>query len=354
MAQQIETEEPVVTKKPNRVIPIILGLIILVGIGFGIKEYIYYSKHEDTDDAQIDGDISPVVARVGGYVDSIAFEENTHVNKAQVLVKLDDRDYKIKVEQALSAQKGAGAGVGVSQSQIPTTEANSASVKAQVASAKAKLEQANKDYARYANLVKDGSVTQQQFDQAKATRDVAQANYTASQEQYRAAQEQLGTIRSQLKVSNTGVNQRQADVDFAKLQLTYTTIYSPTSGIVSKKNVQKGQLVQAGQTLFSVVNDNSIYVTANFKETQLNNLRSGEKVDLEVDAFPDLKLQGEVYNFSPATGAKFSLLPPDNATGNFVKVVQRVPVKVKINANKEIMEKLRPGMSVNVSVIYKD
>ncbi len=354
MAQEVETEEPVVAKKPNRVIPIILGLVILAGIVFGIREYIYYSKHEDTDDAQIDGDISPVVARVGGYVDSIAFEENTHVNKGQVLVKLDDRDYKIKVEQAQSAQKVAGAGIGVGQSQITTTTANSAEAKAQMQAANAKLEQANRDYARYANLVKDGSVTKQQFDQAKANRDVAQANYGAAQEQYKAAQLQIGTTRNQLKVTNTGVNQRQADVDFAKLQLSYTTIYAPASGIVSKKNVQKGQLVQAGQTLFSVVNDNSIYVTANFKETQLNNLRTGEKVDIKVDAYPDLKLEGEVYNFSPATGAKFSLLPPDNATGNFVKVVQRVPVKIKINASKEVLAKLRPGMSVDASVIYKD
>lgn len=354
MAQETETEEPVVPKKSNKVIPIILVLVILAGVVFGIKEYIYYSKHEDTDDAQIDADISPVVARVGGYVDSISFEENTHVNQGQVLVKLDDRDYKVRLEQARAAQKGAGASVGVGQSQISATTATSAGARAQAESAKARLEQANKDYDRYANLVKDGSVTQQQFDQAKATRDVARANYSAAQEQYKAAQQQIGTTRNQLQVTNTGVNQRQADVDFAKLQLSYTNIYSPASGIVSKKNVQKGQLVQAGQTLFSVVNDNSIYVTANFKETQLNNLRSGEKVDIEVDAFPDLKLQGTVYNFSPATGAKFSLLPPDNATGNFVKVVQRVPVKIKINANKEIMEKLRPGMSVNASVIYKD
>lgn len=354
MAQEAGTEAPVVEKKPNRVIPIILGLVILAGIVFGIREYIYYSKHEDTDDAQIDGDISPVVARVGGYVDSISFEENTHVKKGQVLVKLDDRDYKVKVEQAKAAQVSAGAGIGVSKSQIFTTTANSASARAQAESAKAKLEQAQKDYDRYANLVKDGSVTRQQFDQAKANRDVAQANYGAAQEQYKAAREQIGTTRNELKVTNTGVNQRQADVDFAKLQLTYTTVYSPASGIVSKKNVQKGQLVQAGQTLFSVVNDNSIFVTANFKETQLNNLRSKEKVNIEVDSYPDLKLQGEVYNFSPATGAKFSLLPPDNATGNFVKVVQRVPVKIKINASKDVLDKLRPGMSVNVSVIYKN
>jgi membrane fusion protein (multidrug efflux system) len=349
MAQEQEPK-----KKPNRVLPIVLGIILIGGIIFGIKEYIYYGKHIDTDDAQIDGDVSPVVARVGGYVDSIFFEENGHVVKGQVLVKLDDRDYKVRLEQALSAQKGASAGVGVGQSQIIAITANSSSARADVASAAAKLEKANKDYARYANLVKDGSVTQQQFDQVKSDRDVAEATYRAAQDQYKSALEQVGTSRNQLKVTDVGVTQRQADVDYAKLQLTYTTILAPASGIASKKNIQIGQLVQAGQTLFSIVNDNSLYITANFKETQLTNLKNGQKVDIEVDAYPDLKLKGEVYNFSPATGAKFSLLPPDNATGNFVKVVQRVPVKIKINADKETMAKLRPGMSVNVSVIYKD
>jgi membrane fusion protein (multidrug efflux system) len=342
------------TKKPNKVIPIILGIVLLGGIIFGIKEYIYFSKHEDTDDAQIDGDISPVVARVGGYVDSIFFEDNQHVTKDQVLVKIDDRDYKIKLEQAIAAKQGASSGTGVNESQILAQTANSSSAKAQEASAAARLEKANKDYARYANLVKDGSVTQQQFDQAKADRDVAEATYKAAQDQAKAAVEQIGTTRSQLTVTNTGITQRQVDVDYAKLQLSYTTVKSPASGIVSKKNIQIGQLVQAGQTLFSIVNDNSIYVTANFKETQLTKLKDGLKVNIEVDAYPDLKVEGVVYNFAPATGAKFSLLPPDNATGNFVKVVQRVPVKIKITADKEVMAKLRPGMSVNVSVIYKD
>ena len=349
MAQEQEPK-----KKPNKVIPIILGIILIGGIIFGIKEYIYYSKHIDTDDAQIDGDVSPVVARVGGYVDSIFFEENTHVNAGQVLVKIDDRDYKVRLEQAMSAQKGASAGVGVGQSQIIATAASSSSARAQAESAAARLEKADKDYARYANLVKDGSITQQQFDQAKADRDVAAATYRATQDQYKAALEQVGTSRNQLTVTNVGVTQRQADVDYAKLQLSYTTVTAPSSGITSKKNIQLGQLVQAGQTLFNIVNDNSIFITANFKETQLTNMKNGQKVDIDVDAFPDLKLHGEVYNFSPATGAKFSLLPPDNATGSFVKVVQRVPVKIKIDADKETMAKLRPGMSVNVSVIYKD
>src|ERR1700743_2506621 len=311
MAQEQEPK-----KKPNRVIPIVLGIILIGGIIFGIKEYIYYGKHIDTDDAQIDGDVSPVVARVGGYVDSIFFEENSHVTAGQVLVKLDDRDYKVKLEQALSAQKGASAGVGVGQSQIIATAANSSSARAQVESAAAKLEKANKDYDRYANLVKDGSITQQQFDQAKADLEVAQANYRASQDEYKAALEQVGTTKSQLNVTHTGVTQRQVDVDYAKLQLSYTIVKSPSSGITSKKNVQVGQLVQAGQTLFSIVNDSSIYITANFKETQLDKIRNGQKVEIDVDAYPDMKVQGEVYNFSPATGAKFSLLPPDNATGN--------------------------------------
>ncbi|HVW16326.1 MAG TPA: HlyD family secretion protein [Mucilaginibacter sp.] len=350
MANEHETPK----KKPNRVLPIVLGVILVAGIIFGIKEYIYYSKHIDTDDAQIDGDISPVVARVGGYVDSIFFQENQHVDKGQVLVKLDDRDYKVKLEQALAAKQSANAGVGVGQSQIIGTQANSSSARAQVESAQARLDQANKDYQRYANLVKDGSVTQQQFDQVKANRDVAEATYRAAQDQYRAALEQVGTTRNQLKVTNVGVTQRQADVDYAKLQLSYTTITAPSSGVTSKKNIQIGQLVQPGQTLFSIVNDHSVYITANFKETQLTNLKDGQKVNIDVDAYPDMKLHGEVYNFSPATGAKFSLLPPDNATGNYVKVVQRVPVKIKINAGKDTLALLRPGMSVSVSVIYKD
>lgn len=348
------TQETETKKKPNRVLPIILGIVLIGGAIFGIKEYIYFSKHVDTDDAQIDADISPVVARVGGYVDTIMFEENTHVKQGQLLVKIDPRDYQVKLEQAQAAQQGASAGVNVGQSQISTTAANASSARAEMQSAAARLEKVRKDYERYANLVKDGSITRQQFDQAKADLDVAQANYAAARDQYRASQQQIATSRSQLNVTNTGVTQRQVDIDYAKLQLSYTAIKSPASGLAAKKNVQVGQLVQAGQTLFSVVNDNSLYITANFKETQLEKIRNGQKVELKVDAYPDLDVTGTVYNFSPATGAKFSLLPPDNATGNFVKVVQRVPVKIKLQGKAEDIAKLRPGMSVDVSVITKD
>lgn len=354
MTTESTTEPTIEAKKKSKIVPIILAVLIVIGAIFGIKEYIYYSKHVDTDDAQIDGDISPVVARVGGYVNEIKFEEYTRVEEGQVLVTLDDRDYKVKLEQAMAGQQGANANVGVSESQIVATSANTSTAKANIESAKVKLWQAQKDYERYANLVKDGSITQQQYDQAKATRDVAQANFNASQDQYTAALKQVGTTKSQLQVSSNGVTQRQADVDFAKLQLSYTEIKAPATGFVSKKSIQKGQLVQAGQSLFSIINENSLYVTANFKETQLEEIRSGLKVNIEVDGYPDQKIDGEVYNFSPITGAKGSLLPPDNATGNFVKVVQRVPVKIKIKATKEILDKLRPGMSVKVSVSTKD
>lgn len=345
----METQE----KKKSKIVPIIILIVIIGGAIFGIKEFIYFSKHIDTEDAQIDGDISPVVSRVGGYVDSILFEENQHVSTGQLLVKLDERDYQIKVEQAAAAQQGASANIGVSQAQITATSANSTTAKANIEAARIKLWQTTKDYERYANLIEDGAITQQQFDQVKAQKETAQANYQAAQDQYKAALEQVGTTRSQLKVSNTGVDLKEADVDYAKLQLSYTAIASPATGIVSKKSVQKGQLVQAGQTLFSVVNDNSLFVTANFKETQLEKLNTGQKVEITVDAFPDVHVNGEIYNFSPATGAKFSLLPPDNATGNYVKVVQRVPVKIKITNGHDVMKKLRPGMSVKVSVLIE-
>jgi len=354
-------------KNKSKIVPIILGVLLVIGIVFGIVEWNYYSKHVDTDDAQIDGDISPVVARVGGYVKDINFEENTHVTEGQVLVKLDDNDYKVKLEQAQSGQQGASAGVGVAESQIAATQANTSTAKANVESARAnvqaaavKLNLAQKDFARFANLVKDGSVTQQAFDQSKAAKEsaeaakqAAQATFQAAQDQYNAAVKQVGTTKSQLAVSSNVISQRQSDIDFAKLQLSYTDIKSPASGIVSKKNIQKGQLVQAGQSLFSVVNDGSLYVTANFKETQLEKIKEGSKVEIEVDAYPNEKVEGEVYNFSPITGAKGSLLPPDNATGNFVKVVQRIPVKIKIHPSKELLAKLRPGMSVKASVSTK-
>jgi membrane fusion protein (multidrug efflux system) len=212
---------------------------------------------------------------------------------------------------------------------------------------------ANEDFNRYENLYNDHAITKAQFDDAKAEKDAAEAALTVAQTQVPAQNRKVSTNERQVGAAASNLASKQADIDFAKLQLTYTVITASADGIVSKRNIQLGQLVQAGQTLFAIVNDKGIYITANFKETQLEHLRVGEKVDIIADAYPDRTVQGVVESFSGATGAKFSLLPPDNATGNFVKVVQRVPVRIRLEADSAFISLLRPGMSVQVVVHTK-
>lgn len=347
------TMEATPQKQKKYIVPVILLVVIVAGSIFGIKQYYYHQNHEDTDDAQIDGDLSAVVTRVGGYIDSIGFEDNQRVMKGQVLVKLEDNEYRIKLAQAMAAQKTAGSKIGVSETQVSTTHTASLGFKAKIDEAKAKLWQADQDYERYAALIKNGSIPQQTFDKAKADRQIAQAALQSAEEQYKTAIAQIGNSRSELNVTNTATGQQQVDVNYAKLLLSYTTIKAPVSGIVTKRRVQMGQLLQAGQTLFAVVDENNLYVTANFKETQMQNIRAGQKAEVIVDAYPNEPIQGVVHNFAGTTGAKMSLLPPDNATGNFVKVVQRIPVKIKIKATQELLKKIRPGMNVEVSVLTK-
>lgn len=337
-------------KRKLKIFPIILALVLVAAAVFGVREYTYLKHHVDTDDAQIDGEISPVIARVGGYVDSIYFDENTYVKKGQLLLKIDDRDLKIKLKQAENAVKSAVSNVDVSRSNVSTTEGNLDVIQANIDLARTKLDQAEKNYVRYANLIKDHSITQQQFDAVKADRDAATAQLRSAQSQYEQAKRQISAVKSQVGATATTIDSRQADVDYDKLQLSYTNIYAPASGIASKKAVQAGQLIQPGQSLFAIVDMSQLYVTANFKETQIEKLQEGKPVKVAVDAFPDAEITGTVDKFSGATGAKFSLLPPDNASGNYVKVVQRVPVKILIKGDPKIISRLRPGMSVKVSV----
>lgn len=339
---------------PKKIMPVILGLVLIGGIIFGIKEYIYFQRYVTTDDAQVDGDISPVVARVGGYVKDIRFQDNQHVNAGDTLVILDDRDYKIKLEQAEAALKATNQNVDVTKSNVTAVAANISTAKANVDAAQVQLWKANQDFQRYQNLYNEQAITKAQFDGIRAEKESAEAALTAAQSQYAAVTKQVGATKQQVSAAASNLALRMADIDFARLQLSYTVITAPVPGIVSKRNIQIGQLVQPGQTMFAIVIDSSVYVTANFKETQMAHLKPGQKTDIEVDAYPNRKFEGVVDNFSGATGAKFSLLPPDNATGNFVKVVQRVPVKILFtNAGQQWMEKLRPGLSVNVSVHVK-
>jgi membrane fusion protein (multidrug efflux system) len=339
--------------KKKLLFPIILGLVLVGALIFTAKEYIYYQSHEVTDDAQVDADISPVIARVSGYVREIRFADNQFVHAGDTLVVLDDRDYRIKLQQVQAALSSTQQTVDVSQFQVSEAKTNIATAQANVDAAGVRVNKATEDFNRYQNLYNDRAITKAQYDDAKAEKDEADAALKVAETQVPVQNKRVSTNERQVGAAASNLASRQADIDFAKLQLSYTVIVAPATGIISKRNIQLGQLVQTGQTLVAIVNDKGIYITANFKETQLEHLQVGEKVDITADAFPDKKMPGSVESFSGATGAKFSLLPPDNATGNFVKVVQRVPVRIKLEADSSTTDLLRPGMSVQVVVHTK-
>lgn len=352
-------------KKTNKRFAIVLGLLVVVGGTFGISKYIHAQHHEETDDAQIDANISPAIPRVSGYIAEIKVKDNQMVKKGDTLLVLDGRDLAIKLEQAEAALLAAKSGLTVaeattsaSQANIATSEANTSAISAQIEAAKVNVWRATQDYNRYANLIKDHSITQQQFEQAQAQKQTAERQLQVLVEQKNAAARQTNAVASQsnataqqVSVANATIKQREADVENAKLNLSYTVITAPADGKISKVNLQAGQYIQAGQTLFSIVTNDAVWVVANFKETQLDKMKIGQRVIVKVDAFPGHDFEAKLTSFSPATGAKFALLPPDNASGNFVKVVQRVPVKIEFNnPNEEQVKQLRPGMNVNVDV----
>jgi membrane fusion protein (multidrug efflux system) len=306
----------------RKILLLIVALAVLGGVAFAVKEIVFYKHHAETDDAQIEGHIDPVIPKVAGYVTDVLVADNQKVAVEQVLVKIDPRDLQSKVDQARAALENARAKVAVAA--------------ANVASARTQSVKALQDLARYRVLRQKEEISQQQYDAAKAAAESADSVVTAAAQSVVAAQAEVG--------------QKRADLDFARLQLSYTTVTAPVSGVVSKKSVEIGQFVQAGQPLLAIVEDNETWVVANFKETQLKKMRVGQPVDLEIDAYPKKVFHGRVDSISPATGAKFALLPPDNATGNFTKVVQRVPVKIVFTDPPDPARPLRAGMSVNTIV----
>ncbi|MFI5263650.1 MAG: HlyD family secretion protein [Candidatus Kapaibacterium sp.] len=316
------------TGKKKTILSTLLGVVLLGGAGFGINEVTYYDRHVDTEDAHIDADISPVIVRIGGYIDSVRFVDNQRVSKGDTLVILDGRDYRVKLEQAEAGLTSSNSSVTVGEANIMTAEANIGAASADVEAAKTTLDHVS----------------------SEAERNAGQAHLTSMKARLRVAQKQADALREQLKSTFSSIDVKKADIDYAKLQLSYTIITAPVSGIVSKRVIQPGEYVQSGQSLFSIVNDTSIYVTANFKETQIQRMRQGQRVDLKVDAYPDTDFEGEVGSFSPATGSTWSMLPADNATGNFVKVIQRVPVKIMIAGSSAEKRMLKPGMNVKAIV----
>lgn len=353
--------------KKKFILPIFIGLLAIGGIIWGVNSYIYSRHHEETDDAQLEGNINPIIPKVAGYITSVLVEDNMFVKKGDTLFTIDQRDLANRVMLAEAAYNNALANLDVMRSNLSSAHANTdinhANVEtsdASIKSAEVRVWKANQDFERYKNLLADNSTTQQQFDAAKAEKDAADAQLvvlqkqlTTAQKQTQASQSQTISTEKQISVALATIEQRRADLEFARLQLSYTVITAPTDGVVSKKSIQVGQFVNAGQMLFSLVADDALWVVANFKETQLEKMKVGDEVEIEVDAFADKRLKGKVASFSKATGAKFSLLPPDNATGNFVKVVQRIPVKIIMADEHAVQERLSAGMSVKVAVAVK-
>ncbi len=369
------------SKTKKIIMPIIGVLLLVAAIIFAVKKISYAMHNEDTDNSQLETNIVPMAARISGYVDAVFVSENQRVRKGDTLVKLDDRDLKIKLKQAEINLKNAQANVhvvksnvqtadasaGVSATSITTAFANIESAKANIESAKVRAWNANENFKRYQQLFNETSATQAQYDQALTEKQsaekqiqiaekqlgIAQAQLKVAQQSASAAKTQASGVGTQIEVANVNIEQRQADVDFAKLQLSYAYITAPSDGYISKKGIQVGQLVNPGQNLMSVVDDSQLWVTANFKETQIEDMKIGQTVEIDVDAYPNHVFTGKIESIQAATGSKFSLLPADNATGNFVKVVQRIPVRITINDDKNDNYFLRAGMNVTVKVKVK-
>jgi membrane fusion protein (multidrug efflux system) len=335
----------------------ILAVLVVAGLVWGVKTYLYSRSHATTDDAQVDGHIVPVLAKVSGYIDQLNTDDNRHITAGDLAVLIDTSEYKVRLDQAEGDLRAAlaavglhGRGDGQAYAQVKTAEGQSAAYDAQIVAAQANYDKAQADLARYKELADKQIVSKLQLDAAQAAADGARADLLAAQKQAAAAGASVSGAEAGVTLAQARVLTARAQRDNAALQLSYTRVLAPASGLVSRKQVEPGQLVQAGQTLFSIVTDTGAYVTANYKETQLNDIRVGQHVVFGVDGYPNCTAEGIVESLAGATGAKFALLPPDNATGNFTKVVQRVPVRIKITKGCGDGRPLRPGMSVDTHI----
>jgi membrane fusion protein, multidrug efflux system len=382
-------------RRYRRVVLLVLGIVAALGLlTYGIRYVLHARAHESTDDAFIDGHIVGMSPKVASYVARVYVDDNTHVKAGDLLVELDPRDFEARVAQAranLAAtiqqhraassnarviERTAGAGVQQAEAAVETAErqvdgarSRFEQARALVVSAEAEATRAAADVRRYENLLKYGAVSHQERDNAVATTGKAAADLDAArqaqqaaadalrqqeaqlaQERARlasaqAAPDQIAQSRAQADQLAAQIVQYEAALRQAELELSYTKLSAPESGRVTRKSVEPGAYVQVGQTLFSIVPDR-VWVVANFKETQLRYMRPGQPVTVKVDAYPDRVFQGHVDSIQAGSGARFSLLPPENATGNYVKVVQRVPVKIVIDEAPDPQHVIGPGMSV--------
>ncbi|MEG1581080.1 MAG: HlyD family secretion protein [Bacteroidaceae bacterium] len=339
-------------RRRNILLNTVCILIALAGISWTIHYFWKYVNYEITNDAIVDQYIVPVNIRVSGYIKEVRFKEHQWVKKGDTLLILDNREYRIKLKDAEAALMDARASKNVLGSGIQASQDNVSIQNANIAEAKARLWQIEQDYHRYANLLQEESVSRQQYEQVKANYEAAKAHYEALLQQKNAAQSQSTETAKKTGTANALILRKEADKEMAELNLSYTVVTASHDGYMGRRTLEAGQLVQAGQTLSYLVRSNDKWITANYKETQIANIHIGQKVRIKVDAFSHKLFHGTVSAISEATGSKYSLIPTDNSAGNFVKIQQRIPVRIDFeDATPEDMKTLRAGMMVETEAL---
>ncbi|MDD5248952.1 MAG: HlyD family secretion protein [Rhodocyclaceae bacterium] len=345
-------------KKPN--LPRLVFAVAVVALAAWLGWRWWWGlTHVTTDDAQVEGHVVPVLPKVGGFVAAVKVVDNQAVKAGDLLVSIDDRDYRAKLAQAEAdlelalAAAGREGQTGQAAAQVAAARAAAAAARSNVEQALAGADKAQKDLERTRGLIAKKMVSPQALDAAEAAARAALAQLQASRDSAVSAGEQATASSAALRAALAKVDSARAARDLAAMQLADTRIAAPASGVVGSKSVEPGQFVQAGQPLMSVVPLDEVWVVANMKETDVRGIKPGAPVGIDVDAYPGADFAGTVDSLAPATGARFSLLPPDNATGNFTKVVQRVPVKILVKQSGDALRLLRPGMSVFVTISTK-
>jgi membrane fusion protein (multidrug efflux system) len=327
------------------------ALAVAAGV-WGVGVWRFGRVHVSTDNAQVDAHIVPVLAKVGGYVESVRFDDNERVQRGDLIVVLDDADLQVRLHEAeadLAAALAATGEEGVTgqvDAEVSVTRARREALEARLTAANAHRERAARDLERIRDLAEKRIASSQQLDAAEAAAAAAEADVSALEREVAAASAAETSASAATRAADARLQRARVLVAAARRSVEYSKVSAPVSGIVSRTQVEVGQLVQAGQPLAVVVADSALWITANLKETETADIRPGQGVLIEVDAYPGCEARGSVESVSPATGSKFALLPPDNATGNFTKVVQRVPVRIGVVEGCGAERPLRPGMSV--------
>jgi len=327
-------------------------LVVIIAIFYFANYFIRQEHYDETNDAQVESYINPVSARVSGYIKSVKFEEHQLVKQGDTLVLIDDKEYKTKVEEAEAIVEDSRAQVAVLDAGIESAEVGTLANKDQIDAARARLVQQTQDIKRYKNLIKEEAATGSDLDLVQSHYDVSVSDYNAAQNNLKTSYAKIKELKSRRALLAADLKRKTAELKLARINLKYTVIRAPYSGKLGRKTILEGQQVQVGQPLVAIVNEKDKWVTANFKETQVYGMYVGQPVDIEVDAIDDKVYHGTIEAISASTGAKFSLLPPDNATGNFVKIVQRIPVKIRFTSTD--ITPVRVGMNVFVSVKKKE